>query len=181
MTGWDLLEGLSFVDAGLIEEAESARLRRGTPWMKWVSAAACLCILVLSVVAYREVLRPKYSESTSEMAMAEAPQAAPDLAESTNEEWTPETGEVPAEGQIIIPSVTLRVTELRENGFEALVVENEEDSPKTGTRVLVVVAADSDAPDLNIGPDALLVAENSTYDPDTKTLYVSELSPKKTP
>ena len=31
--------------------------------------------------------------------------------------------------------------------------------------------------DLNIGPDALLLAENAAYDPETNTLYVTEISP----
>ena len=56
MTGLELLEGLSFVDERFIQEAENARLGRSIPWMKWLSVAACLCILVVGAFAFGQML-----------------------------------------------------------------------------------------------------------------------------
>ena len=51
MTGQDLLYGFSFVDERFIAEAETAVLGRKVPWMKVLSVAACLCILIVGAFA----------------------------------------------------------------------------------------------------------------------------------
>ena len=48
MTGKDLFEGLSFIDERFIEEAENASLVRA-PWLRIVSIAACLCLVLFSL------------------------------------------------------------------------------------------------------------------------------------
>ena len=50
MTGQELFHALSFVDERYIAEAESASFRK-IPWMKVLSVAACLCIVLAGAFA----------------------------------------------------------------------------------------------------------------------------------
>lgn len=176
MTGLELLEGLSFVDERFIQEAENARLGRSIPWMKWLSVAACLCILIVGAFAFGQMLPQRAKD-----AFEAAPEAAPEMNDkaeaAVSEECAPEAAEIPVGGQPVASAV-LRVTELREGGFEA-VVEKDTDLLEAGMQVLVILkdaVYGAGQSDLNIGPDALLLAENAAYDPETNTLYVTEIS-----
>ena len=177
MTGLELLEGLSFVDERFIQEAENARLGRSIPWMKWLSVAACLCILVVGAFAFGQMLPQRAKD-----AFEAAPEAAPEMNDkaeaAVSEECAPEAAEIPV-GSQPVASAVLRVTKLREDGFEA-VVEKDTDLLEAGMQVLVILkdaVYGAGQSDLNIGPDALLLAENAAYDPETNTLYVTEISP----
>ena len=177
MTGLELLEGLSFVDERFIQEAENARLGRSIPWMKWLSVAACLCILIVGAFAFGQMLPQRAKD-----AFEAAPEAAPEMNDkaeaAVSEECAPEAAEIPVGGQPVASAV-LRVTELREGGFTA-VVEKDTDLLEAGMQVLVILkdaVYGAGQSDLNIGPDALLLAENAAYDPETNTLYVTEISP----
>lgn len=186
MTGLEILEGLSFVDPRYIAEAENARFQKGTSWMRWLSLAACLCILIVGAFAYAQVMRQSTKDALTEMSMAPAA-AEPDTSAQMNdsaqaagsEEGVPESAEAPVRALPSVASVVLRVTKLREGGFEAIVVEDT-DLLEAGMQVRVVLedgVYGADQTDLNMGTDALLLAENSTYDPETKTLYAVSLSP----
>ena len=185
MTGLEILEGLSFVDPRYIAEAENARFQKGPAWMKWLSMAACLCILIVGAFAYGQVMGRSTKDALTEMSMA--PAASPEMngkAEAAgSEECAPESAEIEAGELQPVASAVLRVTKLREDGFEAVVEENT-DLLEAGMQVLVILdlgqtygTNQAAASDLHIGPDALLLAENGTYDPETNTLYVSEISP----
>ena len=76
MTGTKLLEALSFVDEKYIQEAENAKLRTGTPWMKILSVAACLCILLTGVYAFSRM-----QQKTAETEAAAPPMAGQDIVE----------------------------------------------------------------------------------------------------
>ena len=182
MTGLELLEGLSFVDERFIQEAENARLGRSIPWMKWLSVAACLCILVVGAFAFGQMLPQRAKDAFEAAPEAAAPEAAPEMNDKSeaavSEECAPEAAEIPVGGQPVASAV-LRVTELREGGFTA-VVEKDTDLLEAGMQVLVILKDEvygAGQSDLNIGPDALLLAENAAYDPETNTLYVTEISP----
>ena len=84
MTGTELFEALSFVDEKYIQEAENIYLRRNTPWMKVLSVAACLCILITGMYAYK-LLQPKGAMES----MKEFEAAAPARPESAVEEAAP--------------------------------------------------------------------------------------------
>lgn len=189
MTGLELLEGLSFVDERFIDEAENARFQKGTSWMKWLSVAACLCILIVGAFAFGQMLPQISKDAFEAVPEAAAPEAAPEMNDETeaagSEECAPESAEITAGELQSVASAVLRVTKLREEGFEAVVEENT-NLLEAGMPVLVIIdpdrvygAGQTDAAnrDLNIGPDALLLAENATYDPETNTLYVTEISP----
>ena len=51
MTGQELFHALSFVDERYIAEAETAQLGAQIPWVKVLSVAACLCILLAGAFA----------------------------------------------------------------------------------------------------------------------------------
>lgn len=55
MNGRDLLEAMSFVEDEYVEEAESEALTKTVRegWRRWVSAAACLCMVIGAAFAYR--------------------------------------------------------------------------------------------------------------------------------
>lgn len=183
MTGLELLEGLSFVDERFIQEAENARLGRSIPWMKWLSVAACLCILIVGAFAFGQMLPQRAKDAFEAAPEAAAPEAAPEMNDKSeaavSEECAPEAAEIEAGELQPVASAVLRVTKLREDGFEA-VVEKDTDLLEAGMQVLVILkdaVYGAGQSDLNIGPDALLLAENAAYDPETNTLYVTEISP----
>ena len=183
MTGLEILEGLSYVDPRFIAEAENARPGTATPWRKWLSLAACLCILVVGAFAFGQMLPLSSKDAFVAAPEAAAPEAAPEMNDipeaAGSETCAPESAEITAGERQSVASAVLRVTELREDGFEA-VVEEDTDLLEAGMQVRVVLedgVYGAGQTDLNMGPDALLLAENATYDPETNTLYVTEISP----
>lgn len=216
MTGKDLFDALRFVDERYIAEAESATLGRNTPWMKWVSLAACLCILITGVYAYNRMQFKGASESMAapEAAAPEAmPEAAPEEAPEEeyafDREWEealpeaapeaapeaeaeagaippyPAEEELPAGELQHISYARLRVTNIDEGSFEAIVEETDADTNlfEEGMQVTVMVdstkvpGADAEVQnDLTIlHTDAQIQIEDGAYDAGIGTLYVSEV------
>ena len=81
MTGAELFDALSFVDEKYVQEAENTNLRHNTPWMKVLSVAACLCVLITGVYAY--------SRMQQKTAAPEAAAPAVAIPESAVEEAAP--------------------------------------------------------------------------------------------
>ena len=193
MTGKDLFDALRFVDERYIAEAESATLGRNTPWMKWVSLAACLCILITGVYAYN---RMQFKGASESMAAPEAaaPEAMPEAAPEAAPEAEAEAGAIPpypAEEELPagelqhISYARLRVTNIDEGSFEAIVEETDADTNlfEEGMQVTVMVdstkvpGADAEVQnDLTIlHTDAQIQIEDGAYDAGIGTLYVSEV------
>ena len=64
MRGNEFLEKIGLIAPEFIEEAEAKQKRRKNPWLKWLAAAACICILagvVLSVDFYEPPQEPETS------------------------------------------------------------------------------------------------------------------------
>ena len=64
MRGNEFLEKMGLIAPEFIEEAEEKQKRRKNPWLKWLAAAACICILagvVLSVDFYEPPQEPETS------------------------------------------------------------------------------------------------------------------------
>ncbi|MBQ5666754.1 MAG: hypothetical protein IIV40_01120, partial [Oscillospiraceae bacterium] len=64
MRGNEFLEKMGLIAPEYIEEAEAKQKRRKNPWLKWLAAAACICILagvVLSVDFYEPPQEPETS------------------------------------------------------------------------------------------------------------------------
>ena len=198
MTGAELFEALSFVDEKYVQEAENAKLRTATPWMKVLSVAACLCILITGVYAYSRTQSKSAMESMVERApMAAEPEAAAPAEaeqeeisasaapkqESTVEESVVEGASGIAAGELVqIPYAQLRIVKVLEEGsFEVIVVADESMEMDTPVKVVVdpskVPCADAEIQnDLSrIKENTSVVVENGAYDAQTNTLYVAEM------
>ena len=186
MTGMEILEGLSYVDEKYIQEAETATLGRNTQWMKVLSAVACLCILVTGVYAHQQMNMK--SESAMEMEPAAdapavgAPQAP--AADCVTESATPEE----AAGELHhVPGAKLRVQQLTEDGFVAVVEESDNcDFLTAGMQVQVTIDA-GEVPGsevsasmyggITLPEEGLLVTvENGAFDAGANTLYVAGIT-----
>ena len=199
MTGQELFHALSFVDERYIAEAETASFRK-IPWMRVFSVAACLCILLTGLYAYR-LLQPK-GASEAECAAPAAPmEAAPEMADQTTEDGTPtEAGtplmpeeafteaasaeESPATDELQhVEFARLRVVEIVEGvGFEAVVLADEPMEVDTQVTVIVdpskVPGADKDAYGggaLAVEAGDILETTDAAYDPELNVLYVSHV------
>lgn len=199
MTGTQLLEALSFVDEKYIQEAETANLGRNTPWMKILSVAACLCILITGVYAVSRMQSKGAMEGMTEMAAA--PEAAKDEAapaeapaataaapkeDSLTEEPAAEEGFSAAAGEVQhIPYAKLRILGQTDTGFTAVVEEvSDEPTPLEPGMELTIVFDASMVPgntrEVNIDTSRLtentpVVVEGGAYDAGTNILYVVEV------
>lgn len=141
MKGEDLLRAMSQVDERYIQEAETAKLSKPKLlWVRWAAAAACLAV-VFAVALGNADRKEQLTEDGSSMEMAtwpagfwedlilQAPEetVAPALAETAAEpkeepgmDQVPDMEQVPQSPQEW-PSVVVRITQWRENGFDAVV------------------------------------------------------------
>lgn len=194
MTGMEILEGLSYVDEKYIQEAETATLGRNTPWMKILSAVACLCILVTGVYAHQQMNMK--SESVMEMEpaagapAADAPEAGAPLAPADESLLDAAVhGETEsANGELHhVPNAKLRVQQLTEDGFVAVVEESDNcDFLTAGMQVQVTIDA-GEVPGsevsasmyggITLPEEGLLVTvENGAFDAGANTLYVAGIT-----
>ena len=185
MTGQDLLYGFSFVDERFIAEAETAVLGRKVPWMKVLSVAACLCILVVGAFALNNIgykgameeAAPAAPESMQESAIAAAPTAPAEECETEAAPAAAASGELEH-----IPCATLRIEKVLEDGsFEAIVMATE--PMEVDTRVILVIDP-TKIPgetreiqnDLSkLLPDVEVSIENGAYDAEQNILYAAEV------
>ena len=197
MTGTELFEALSFVDEKYIQEAENIYLHRNTPWMKVLSVAACLCILITGMYAYK-LLQPKGAMEGMKEFEAAAParpesaveEAAPMEAprqESAIEEAAPESPlqaetETAAGELVHVPFAHLRILQVREDGSYEVFVERVAEEPGpfgAGVTMTLVIDPDKipvkDRTDLPYAAkttaDMLVEIQNGAYDAGTNTLY----------
>lgn len=191
MTGQELFHALSFVDERYIAEAETARLSGRIPWVKVLSVAACLCILIAGAFALDNIGYKGATEAAPEAAAPQAapeamPEAAPEAAplapeEEIFEESAAEAEPAPGELQHV-PFAHLRILNVLEDGSFAVFVERVSDDPGpfgAGIEMTFVIAPEmipetdrTDAAyDGNITVDMLVEIQNGVYDAETNTLY----------
>ena len=200
MTGAELFDALSFVDEKYVQEAETANLRRSTPWMKVLPVAACMCILITGVYAFGRMQSKGVTESmkeavavteaaVEEAAPAEAPAAtgaAPKQESGTEEPAAEKEGFSAAAGELEqIPYVRLRILGRTEDGFAAVAEAVSEDptSLEVGMELTIVFDASmvpGNTREVNINTDRLtentpVAVEDAAYDAGTNTLYVVEV------
>ena len=189
MTGLELLEGLSFVDERFIAEADRVSIARKTPWMKVLSVAACLCILIMGALALEnmgvkeEAAAPAAPAAVTESAMEEA---AP-REESTTEEAT-EAGDTAADGELEhIPYAVVRIICSMDDGsFEAMVEEITQDPTALAVGMELTLVIDPNmVPDAEpveetyvetILEDMMVQIQNGAYDAGSNTLYAAGVS-----
>lgn len=184
MTGQELFHALSFVDERYIMEAETARLQK-MPWMKVLSVAACLCILIVGAFALENIGHKGAMEAITEEAAAPAAPAATEAAprqESAVEEAAPETAGAAAGELQHVPYAKLRVVAVLEEGrFEAIAEATQEMEADTQVTVVVdpamVPGEDRQiSNDLSvITVDAVFEIYDGAYDAGTNILYVAEV------
>ncbi len=61
MNGKDLLLGMSFISEELVQEADSQPIKTSTQWKKWLSLAACLCLILGAAGLFGSMLPSKDS------------------------------------------------------------------------------------------------------------------------
>ena len=187
MTGMELLEGLSHIDPRYVAEAETTPLGSKVPWVKLLSLAACLCILLTGTLVLAGT-----NHKTAEMEAAAPAAPLEDAApmEEIVEEAAPEPpaaveAEMAADELQEIPYAKLRVTRLGDTGFEAIVEETDGESTLlvAGDQILLVVDP-SRVPgqiaeitnDLSWVTEGMVVlVEEGAYDVGIGTLYAAEL------
>lgn len=182
MNGRDLLEGISFVDEQLVDEAEKEMIRKssGRAWMNLATLAACVCVVLLGAMAYRNL------KSASTLTPTEAT-----LAEENEPTWASATEAataVPTEAPMADateagkPSVIMRVDTWQENGFIGTVedIVNMPDLSE-GEQVFVVIGEEAMAqlPFYENDPAGTIRVEvlPYTYDVENNMLYVELVTP----
>lgn len=192
MTGQELFAALSFVDDRYIAEAETTNLRRSIPWMKVISVAACLCILIAGAFALENLGHKGATESMAapEAAapaetLAEAPEAmteaAPPMQEETMTESAVEPVTIPGELHHVA-FAHLRILNVLEDGSFEVFVERVADEPGPfGAGIEMTLVIDPEmipstdrtgaAYDGNITVDMLVEIQNGVYDAGINTLY----------
>ena len=120
MNGKDLLEAMTYVDEKYVDEAEKQSLKRSVP-LGWLSAAACLCILIGGAVF---LLQPGVSKDCA--AMPENGSVMEDSVMEAERATEPATATMPS--GIEEPSVSLRIDAWNDDGFIATVCDGETDA-----------------------------------------------------
>lgn len=190
MTGQELFHALSFVDERYIAEAETANLGVKLPWVKVLSVAACLCILIAGAFALENMGLKGATEEAAAAPEAAAPaetfaaafeEAAPPMQDEMTEESAVEPVTIPGELHHV-PFAQLRILNVLEDGNYEVFVERVSDEPGpfgAGEEMILVIdpemipAADrTNLPyDGDLTADMLVEIQNGVYDAGINTLY----------
>ena len=194
MTGTELLRGLSFVDERFVDEAENAKLSGGIPWMKILSVAACLCILIAGAFAMDfEMDKSAADAPAADMPAADAPEAdlpaadEPAAAAPKEDAQTGNTDNSSAESSLApgelchVAYARLQVVKVLEDGSFEAIAEATEDM-QVDTPVTVVVDPSKVPGGENIVADAIGVVVGAefeiydgAYDSEANILYVTHV------
>lgn len=186
MTGLELLEALSFADERFIAEADVANFKRNVPWMKILSVAACLCILIVGAFALENIGHKSAKEEAAAPAetMAQAPaEAAPTMAmDEAISESAAEESKVTDELHHI-PYATLRIVSVEDDYWIAVVEEVPAEPVELAFGMQVKVIIDADEVPREDGemcggillPEEGLLAkiEDGAYDAGANILYIT--------
>ena len=175
MSGKELFEGMSFVDERYVDEAEQKTIakRVTSPWIKIVSMAACLCLVLFSM--YK--LIPYWDWNVTEQAAGEAaarPESAVEPEMGMEEQESASIAdEAPASRA---PEMMVRIQEVTETGFIGT-VENMSGFMvfEDGTQITVTVDLETD-PNFDPNaykPDNLILVMYTSWDENEKTVVAS--------
>ena len=175
MSGKELFEGMSYVDERYVDEAEQKTIakRVTSPWIKIVSMAACLCLVLFSM--YK--LIPYWDWNVTEQAAGEAaarPESAVEPEMGMEEQESASIAdEAPASRA---PEMMVRIQEVTETGFIGT-VENMSGFMvfEDGTQITVTVDLETD-PDFDPNaykPDNLILVMYTSWDENEKTIVAS--------
>ena len=175
MSGKELFEGMSYVDERYVDEAEQKTIAKQvtSPWIKIVSMAACLCLVLFSMCK----LIPYWDWSVTEQAVGEAaarPESAVEPEMGMEEQESASIAdEAPASRA---PEMMVRIQEVTETGFIGT-VENMSGFMvfEDGTQITVTVDLETD-PDFDPNaykPDNLILVMYTSWDENEKTIVAS--------
>ena len=175
MSGKELFEGMSYVDERYVDEAEQKTIakRVTSPWIKIVSMAACLCLVLFSM--YK--LIPYWDWNVTEQAAGEAAARPESVVEPEmgmeEQESASIADEAPASRA---PEMMVRIQEVTETGFIGT-VENMSGFMvfEDGTQITVTVDLETD-PDFDPNaykPDNLILVMYTSWDENEKTIVAS--------
>ena len=142
MSGKDLFEGMSCVDEHFVDEAENKTLpkRIVTPWIKVASMAACLCLIIFSLLQLRPSPAPEAPGSVED--------AMPDgILEDEKESISQEPAIAAPEDAPATraPETMIRILKLTETGFVGTVHDNGGFNVfEHGTEITVTVDLETD-------------------------------------
>ena len=175
MSGKELFEGMSYVDERYVDEAEQKTIVKQViaPWIKIVSMAACLCLVLFSMYN----LIPYWDWSVTEQAAGEAaarPESAVEPEMGMEEQESASIAdEAPASRA---PEMMVRIQEVTETGFIGT-VENMSGFMvfEDGTQITVTVDLETN-PDFDPNaykPDNLILVMYTSWDENEKTIVAS--------
>lgn len=186
MTGQELFHALSFVDERYIAEAETANLGVKIPWVKVLSVAACLCILIAGAFALENMGHKGVTEEAAAEPEAAAPAetaaGAPKQEFGAESTLTEDVAEAAAGELQHVAFAHLRILSVREDGSYEVFVERVADEPgpfEAGEEMILVIdperIPETDRTDMaydgNLTADMLVEIQNGAYDAGINTLY----------
>lgn len=160
MNGKDLFQAVGFVEDSMVEDAQK---RKAPAWYKWVSAAACIGIILGSLLLWGF---PADKAEMPEHLAVQNEQSNLKMAEEANGSTRPET--------IPLHTVILRVVSAAPDSLIAEVEEGEYGSLTEGTQVKVCIRGD-----LSFGeayaPGERICVETESFDEETSILYAQTI------
>ncbi len=193
MSGKELLEGMTYVEDRLVEEAEVKKLpgKKVILWKRVLPVAACLCILIAGTITIWDRL-PFHAGNTDTTGDQESLQenlvAGDGSVEGSTE--TPEE-QLPSADTGEVPSIILHIDALSEDGFTGTVSELvDTDIFDLGTELTVIVTEDAtheiSTEDGYLSQDSaeskrsyevgsLVMVQFISYDEETKTIVVNQI------
>lgn len=182
MSEKELLEAMSHVDEKFVHEAERGTIqkRNVVTLMKWVSVAACLCLLLLGAYnLYSIAGQGTNTENLSEdlpggaVAVGTIPAAGGQSGSDLQPPAQAPTGEV--------PSVILRVDGITENGFVGTVTQLvDTDVFEVGVELKVLVAEGTDNQE-HLKPGSNVLVQFIEYDRENATIVINVIDAVKPP
>lgn len=192
MSGKDLLAGMSYVDEKYVDEAQNQSVKKSqrTPWMKWISLAACLCVVV-GIVSFFHFWSWDAAENMSSGNLADADTQIGVEGAAEIELAAEDAKGVSDAALLKTASVILRVDSWTETGFTATVTELvDTDAFEVGMELNVVLKStaetersdssfstvqDSAAQKQNYDEGSLVQVQFLSYDEQTGTIIVNEI------
>lgn len=176
MTGTDLLSAMSYVDERFVDQAENKIVVRAIPWGKWISVAACFCIIVAGTFSLRSLFDRGNLESCPAEGAADEQFSQQDAAGAQDEVIMESATESPS-------FVTIRVETVEGNGFTGTVAEGDIFEPGMLLNVEIddsydlapPIMSDSTARSEWLSPGTLVCVQISYYEETTGFLYVSSI------
>lgn len=160
MNGKDLFQAVGFIEDGMVEAAQT---RKAPVWYKWVSAAACIGIILGSLLLWS---LPADKSAMPEHLGVQDGQSNLETVEETNRSTQPEKSSP--------RTLILRVVSAAPDSLIAEVEEGEYGSLTKGTQVKVCIRANLSFGE-SYAPGERICVEIESFDEEASTLYAQTI------